>query len=102
MLTPFSGLSLIVHLAVIGIGKVLSPLQKRKVIAKSRIVGKKEGVIRAVVNSALSIVIVVVLTALMFTSFGIALQTSIREGAREWQRQQITEAWKNVGDYLQK
>lgn len=104
MMTPFSGLSLIVHLVVIGVGKLVilyKRFPKTNIYAKPRL--KFQGSKLALFlgfKSVVSIIIVVSLTTLMLTSFGVAIQTGVREGSRESQRQYIQEVYEDTIYYI--
>lgn len=92
MMTPFSGLSLIIHLTVIGVGKIIDALRNR-IVRRPRALpesGQLTNPIWSKIGGSIaSVSIVLVLSAIMVTSFGVALQTSVREGASEWQRQAV-------------
>ena len=95
MLTPFSGLSLIIHLVIIGLAKI------------SRIVRKKTTGYRAVrtpsvgrrrFNVAFSLGIIFTISSVMLFSFAIALSTSIRESEHEWHVQFVKNEWQELRD----
>ena len=94
MLTPFSGLSLIVHLVVIGVAK-LANIGKKKATDTYR---EPFSTSRQGFKSALSIILLVTITSLMLSSFVIALMTSIREAQNEWHVEFIKNEWVNVRD----
>ncbi len=91
MMTPFSGLSLILHLTVIGLGKIFDLFPHKK----SRGV-RKETALYIGVSQVFSIMIVIGLSILMLIFFGIAIHTSLREGSDEWPRRYVEGIWTSV------
>ena len=82
-LSPFSGLSLLIHLLVIAIFTLLSfVLWKEKAVLQPVSV-VEDTFLRRALKSGLSVVIVLVLSAIMIVSFAIAVRTGFREGASE-------------------
>lgn len=82
MLTPFSGLSLITHLLVIGFASVFGLLFKKK--SDTEVKGVlEETQTRMVLKYILSIFILVAVSSLMLLSFVIAVKTGLREGVNE-------------------
>ena len=80
--TPFSGLSLIVHLVIIGFAKLMS-LFPRKTAVTAAATRKAQGSWIKGMKIAGSHLIVVSIFAIMFASFGVAVKTGAREGAKE-------------------
>lgn len=85
-MTPFSGLSLIVHLLVIGIGKLIDLLKKKGKFYNFSFFKKINfDYLKMDFNMTriAAIAIVVVFSSAMIFSFSVAVRTSIREGAKE-------------------
>lgn len=95
VLTPFSGLSLIVHLTVIGLGNVSEAIDSRFLSRHATAVRlpKKK---RLLLRSILATSVFLVLSTIMFSLFGVAITTGVREGAREWHRQLIQRTAENL------
>jgi hypothetical protein len=92
--TPFSGLSLIIHLVVIGIAKAIGLVHK-----------KKPGTVRQAPTSmrrgfdfAFSIGIILVVSSVMLFSFAIALTTSVREAQNDWHVKLVKNEWQELKD----
>jgi hypothetical protein len=94
MLTPFSGLSLFIHLAIIGSAKLLNLLRGERQLflgsAASRARGPRWYSVIA------SIVIIVFVSTVMISFTGIALTTGMREGAAEPHIQYLHSAWADI------
>lgn len=85
MLTPFSGLSLIIHLLIIGVAKVIKTIIIKSGIilrAPVRVVTLWDKHSR-VISPSLSILIVVLVALGVSTGTTIAVKTGLREGAQE-------------------
>ena len=82
MITPFSGLSLIIHLIVIAFGTVRGLLFKKKirVLRKER---KEETRMVLLSKSTLSVLIILAVTSFMFVSFFLAIKSGIHQGLQE-------------------
>lgn len=98
MLTPFSGLSLIIHLIVIGFASVSGFLFKKK----ENGVAKKSGVAQKtlthpVMKSVLSIFILIIVSSVMLLSFAIAVKTGFHEGVDEPQITYVREGLQSMG-----
>ncbi len=91
---PFSGLTLIIHLLVIAIGNIVALFVSRKIAKSTSNVVVKDAV--AGLYRALSISIIFILSLIMITFFSVAIRTSVREGANEWQRRQMRVAWSYI------
>ena len=97
MMSPFSGLSLIIHLFIITLMTLFSLLFPKK--NQNTLARKERGqevFSKRLWKQGLSIFIIVALSALMLFSFRIALQTSIREGSREWHIQYLRHQFANL------
>ncbi len=90
MLTPFSGLSLVIHLIIIGVATLFSPLLKKKEHVP-KIYQMEESRTRRIFKLSSSILILIIISTLMIVSFALALRTSIREGEKERHMQYIRE-----------
>jgi hypothetical protein len=96
MLTPFSGLSLIVHLVVIGLAKIARIGKKNAAFTDTyREPFSTSG---WVLKYALSIIVMLAISSIMIFSFTLALLTSIREASQEWHIQFINREWNNLFD----
>ena len=95
MLTPFSGLSLIIHLVVIGLAKI-SRIGRKKTTAYKAL--RTPSVSRRRFNVAFSIGIMLAISSAMLFSFAIALSTSIRESGHEWHVQFAKKEWQELRD----
>lgn len=98
MKTPFSGLSLIFHIAVIIIG-IISDFFAKKKKRLSLVVKKEETILCVALKRIISVSIVTGLSTMMLIFFGIAIKTSVREGENEWHRKYTKEVWINLKDY---
>ena len=95
-MTPFSGLSFIIHLIVIAVATAFGSLFGKK----GGVVKKEQAdisLITSVSKQALSILIIIVVSSFMFLSFFTALKTGVREGMDEPHIVYIREELGNVG-----
>lgn len=92
--TPFSGISLIVHLAIIGVAYLLSLFSIRTGFAGGG-TGSYSPSSR-IINSIFAALIFLAITLLMLTAFIVALSTSVREGANEWQNVYLNQQFEYV------
>lgn len=83
MITPFSGLSLIVHLTIIGISKIINLFRRADKDSMKFKEARTQTSARRIANNALSVLVITVIATLMMFSFGVALETGIREGSNE-------------------
>ena len=91
---PFSGLTLIIHLIIIGIGKTIDFFQGKFLSNKSKPTAlKQKADYLLAFDKTFSIAVILLLSTLMLIFFSVALNTSIREGADEWHRRQLKQAW---------
>jgi hypothetical protein len=89
-MTPFSGISLILHLAIIGIAKVYYYVTGEAETRPRKPLNADRGT-TPFFNRAVSCVIVVAIFVMMLSSFTQAVTTSVREGSREPHIQYIKE-----------
>lgn len=91
MITPFSGLSLIIHLLIIGVAKVVKTIVRKTGIilrAPVRVVSMWDKH-RAVLSPSISIFILVFVAFGVSASTMVAVKTGLREGAIESHREFI-------------
>ena len=95
--TPFSGLSLIVHLIVIGVATLSRALFKKKnsAVKEKDIVAETE--LRRYAKSLFSVVILLVVSGVMIFSFMFALVTGWHVGAEERQMQYVRQEIIGIG-----
>ena len=96
--TPFSGLSLIIHLLVIWFSSLTSLFvwKKEKKVIESALT--LDTIPRRVFKYGVSALIIISISAVMLASFVIALTTGLREGSREWQVRYIKNEYAYVRD----
>ena len=82
MVTPFSGLSLIAHLAIIGFSKILTRQKYGVVIARKEM--QPASTLRRGLRSLTSVLVLGTVSATMLFSLSVALTTGLRTGAHEW------------------
>jgi hypothetical protein len=87
-MTPFSGLSLIVHVGIIGFGSLFNRGNKRTKLhrnTKSKLPPK----IKAFFNGLLSLIIILAIGGFMSYLFYYAIVNGLEDGENEWQRQLV-------------
>lgn len=89
-MSPFSGISLVMHLAIIGVGKIAGIFRKpaRTVAPQSEIAVRTSWLLVGI-NRTASVLIVLAVFTVMLASFARAVRTGIREGAKEPQVQYV-------------
>ena len=92
MLTPFSGLSLVIHLVVIAVASVF-----KKGGGATQRVTTQQILKHKTFKHVLSICILIVVSSFMLLSFAIAVKTGIREGANEPHMIYVRQGLENVG-----
>lgn len=90
MFTPFTGLSVFVHLVIIGLAKMVHWFRKSDRSDMIRQPHRDHTALRQKSNHALSLLLIGAISAYMLFLLGITLQTSIRVGSPEWHRQYIS------------
>lgn len=83
MMTPFSGLSLFLHLAIIASAKVIGFVRRDMLSAVYNRGPQATGKTRRFLNKTISITIVVFISTTMLSFVGIAITTGVREGEAE-------------------
>ena len=98
--TPFSGLSLIVHLGMIAYGKLMDFLRSRYPISSARVFKKWSVFSHAWFKYTFSILILLVLLVVTSLMFLLAIRTSMREGEGEWLREYVEAGLSVTGEYV--
>ena len=98
-LTPFSGLSLIIHLTIIGVSSAINFLFVKKKLGDQK-PSVAETPLRRYINCVISVLIILVITVLMSASFLIAIKTGIREGSREPQIRYLQRGFEHAKQYV--
>jgi len=92
MITPFSGLSLIIHVLIIGIAKIAKVISKKsgKTFNMPRKFSNTWLQYRGIILPTFSIFIIFFVISIVSVSTTIAMRTGIREGRRDLQLQFIS------------
>lgn len=102
MKTPTSGLSLFIHLIIIAVATLFGMLlgeRGRRSLAQAFRVGSTPAQRRALLHIA-SLAIIVFFAVFMVIATGVAIQTGVREGAREshviFVKTELQSLWANI------
>lgn len=94
-LTPFSGISLIVHLAIIGSAKIFELFGKKDFKIGGRNRGSPAFLLR-IRDAIVAFALFFGIFAIMLVSTFVAINTSVREGANEWHNIYISQQFEYI------